>query len=285
MVVAQLSDDSEMTLALARSIVSNRGYVKEQVIQSYLQWANAGNVMIGRNTRSLFKSGKTLKSYYKNYDQAFSTLENRATAQSNGALMRSTPLACLWSNDPVIEDAGLTNPSKIAVDAELTYVTALRLALMGTDCTTIWNTIKTITQTNEVKELLNDIEQGVNRDLGNINGQKRKGWVLNTLYAAYYCLYKIVTNPGADLTLTFANSMKWVITQPNTDTDTNAAVTGGLIGAIVGWEQLIKDETTIKNISSILNADTTKCDFPRPKEYGLSDIETLVQQLTVLSGI
>jgi hypothetical protein len=159
LVVAQVTDDSEMTLALARSIVSNRGYIKEQVIQSYLQWANAGNVMIGRNTRSLFKSGKTLKSYYKNYDQAFSTLENRATAQSNGALMRSTPLACLWSNDPVIEDAGLTNPSKIAVDAELTYVTALRLALMGTDCTTIWNTIKTITQTNEVKELLNDIEQ------------------------------------------------------------------------------------------------------------------------------
>ena len=137
MVVSQLSDDSEMTLSLARSIVSNRGYVKEQVIQSYLQWANSGNVMIGRNTRSLFKNGKTVKAYYKNYETAFSTLESRAAAQSNGALMRSTPLACLWSNDPVIEDVGLTNPSKIAVDAELTYITALRLALIGTNCTTI----------------------------------------------------------------------------------------------------------------------------------------------------
>jgi ADP-ribosylglycohydrolase len=285
LVVGQVTDDSEMTLALGRSIITNRGYVKEEVIQSYLQWANSGNVMIGRNTRSLFKSGKTLKSYHKNYQAAFSTLESRATAQSNGALMRSTPLACLWTNDPVIEDAGLTNPSKVAVDAELTYVTALRLALIGTDTQTIWTTIKSITQTNEVKELLDDIEQGVIRDLGNIDGQKRKGWVLNTLYAAYHCLYRIVTDPHKDLTSIFANSMKWVITQPNTDTDTNAAVTGGLIGAIVGWEQLIKDETTIRNLSVILNADTTKGDYPRPKEYGLSDIETLVQQLTVLSGI
>ena len=125
----------------------------------------------------------------------------------------------------------------------------------------------------------------MHRDLGNINGQKRKGWVLNTLYTAYYCLYKIVIDPSVDLTSIFATSMKWVITQPDTDTDTNAAVTGGLIGAIIGWEQLIQDSTTIKNISSILNTDTAAGDYPRPKEYGLSDIETLVQQLTLLSGI
>ncbi len=57
--VGQISDDGEMTLALARSLIANNGYVKEEVIKSYLRWANSGRGFMGVNTRNLFKHGKT----------------------------------------------------------------------------------------------------------------------------------------------------------------------------------------------------------------------------------
>ena len=278
--VGQISDDGEMTLALARSLISNNGYVREEVIKSYLQWANSGSGFMGVNTRNLFKHGKTLQSYYKNYENLFPTLEKRAASQSNGSLMRCSPLACLWSNDGVIQDVELTNPSKIVADAELTYVTALRLSLLGLECREVWTHIKSIAQTPEVQNLYEDIENGVARDLS----ANKKGWVLNSLYAAYFCFYNLLMHTDS-MELVFPKSLKWVITQPNTDTDTNAAIAGALIGAAVGWEALIKEPGTVENILTLLNSDSTLGDFPRSADYSLRDFETIVLELTKLSAI
>ena len=276
--VGQISDDGEMTLALARSLISNKGYVREEVIKSYLQWANSGSGFIGVNTRNLFKQGKTLQSYYKNYENVFPTLEKRAASQSNGSLMRCSPLACLWSNEAVIQDVGLTNPSKIVADAELTYVTALRLSLLGLECRAVWTQIKLIAQTPEVRKVYDDIESGVIRDLS----ANKKGWVLNSLYAAYFCFYDFLIRTDS-MELVFPESLKWVITQPNTDTDTNAAITGALIGAAIGWDNLIKESGTVENILIVLNSDSTLGDFPRSADYSLTDFEAVVQGLVRLS--
>ena len=278
--VGQISDDGEMTLALARSLISNRGYVREEVIKSYLQWANSGSGFMGVNTRNLFKHGKTLQSYYRNYENVFPTLEKRAASQSNGSLMRCSPLACLWSNDGVIQDVGLTNPSKVVADAELTYVTALRLSLLGRECREVWAQIKLIAQTPEVRKIYDDIENGVVRDLS----ANKKGWVLNSLYAAYFCFYNLLIQTDS-MESVFPESLKWVITQPNTDTDTNAAITGALIGAAIGWDNLIKESGTVENILIVLNSDSTQGDFPRSADYSLADFETIVRELTKLSAI
>lgn len=277
--VGQISDDGEMTLALARSLIANNGYVKEEVIKSYLRWANSGRGFMGVNTRNLFKHGKTLQSYYKNYENVFPTAEKRAASQSNGSLMRCSPLACLWSNDAVIQDVELTNPSKIVADAELTYVTALRYSLLGVECQEVWTRIKSIAQTPEVQKIYEDIQNGVPRDLSD----NKKGWVLNSLYAAYFCFYNILM-PTDSIESVFPQCLKWVITQPNTDTDTNAAITGALIGAAIGWEALITEPGTVENISILLNSDSTRGDFPRSADYTLGDFETVVRQLTDLSA-
>lgn len=54
------------------------------------------------------------------------------------------------------------------------------------------------------------------------------------------------------------------------DTDTNAAITGALLGAYYGITKIEENEITKENIKTILNCDTTKGDIIRPKEYTLN---------------
>src|SRR5665647_1791246 len=38
--IGSTSDDTEMTLALLRSMIENNGYVRDKVIKSYMDWVN-----------------------------------------------------------------------------------------------------------------------------------------------------------------------------------------------------------------------------------------------------
>jgi ADP-ribosyl-[dinitrogen reductase] hydrolase len=122
--VGQCTDDIEMTLTLLRAIIRDRDYVRENVLKDYLTWANSGGWMLGKNTRALFKGIKTIKGYNNR-------IVKNNTSQSNGAMMRCSPLALLSTNDCIIEDCYLTNPNKINLDCNMIYITALRLAIHG----------------------------------------------------------------------------------------------------------------------------------------------------------
>src|SRR5579871_3586909 len=89
-----VSDDTEMSLALARSLINNKGYKEDSVISEYLKWANSGIRYMGRNTRQLFKGIKTISTYQKRLSQATSGPASTWT-QSNGSLMRCSSLAVL----------------------------------------------------------------------------------------------------------------------------------------------------------------------------------------------
>lgn len=65
LMVGQVTDDSEMTLALLRTLIKDGEYVKNNVILSYLAWANSGGWMMGINTRALLRGVKTIKEYEK----------------------------------------------------------------------------------------------------------------------------------------------------------------------------------------------------------------------------
>jgi len=46
--VGQYSDDGEMTLTLARSLVANKGYDVDNTLQRYIMWANSGTSLMGK---------------------------------------------------------------------------------------------------------------------------------------------------------------------------------------------------------------------------------------------
>src|SRR5437868_1005143 len=117
--LGQITDDTEMTLILARSLVQKQGYNREAVLKEYMRWANEMK-LLGRNTRELFKGVKTIKGYEARYKKQFSTPQSEWT-QSNGALMRGSPLALLFDNQPVLTDTALTNPHPVTLDINLVY--------------------------------------------------------------------------------------------------------------------------------------------------------------------
>ncbi len=253
-----LTDDSESTLALLRTLIADHGYNREHVLQSYLKWANSGCWFMGKNTRALFHGVTTIRGYNSRVAKITSS------SQSNGAMMRCSPLALLWDNSSVIEDCNLSNSNNVCRDCNLVYVAALRLALTGTDGNTIFSVVKTIAQTDEVKFVLDQVEKREHRDI-----TENRGWCLHALW----CSMIVITS-----FTNYSEAMNWVITsQPGSDTDTNGCIAGALLGAILGFEIMRSESLTSRNIEIMLNVNSA-----RPAEYTLQDFYQLTELAATL---
>lgn len=109
----QPTDDSEMALALARSLVRNGGYDRGDVLASYRRWLDSHP----------FDHGATIGS----------ALRGRFSedSQANGALMRISPVAIAYHTDPrqaatiARTDAALTHPNSYCLDVNALWVGAL----------------------------------------------------------------------------------------------------------------------------------------------------------------
>lgn len=256
--VSQVSDDSELILTLLRSIIKDQKYIRDNVIMSYLKWANSGGWMIGKNTRALLKGVTTLKGYQNR------VAKHGLTSQSNGALMRCSPLALLNDNDCVLQDLSITNFNAVCADCELIYVAALRLALRGNDGMTIFNHVYDLVQTAEVKAVF---DQVLNNEPRNI--AENKGWCLHGLWCSVTAMISFNS---------YSEAIDWVITaQKGSDTDTNACIAGALIGAILGFEALQSEPITNYNIEMVLTADIDNGPTPRPHIYQPKDFYTLTE--------
>lgn len=261
LVPGQTTDDTEMSLTLAHSMIRNNGYDRNDVIMSYERWAN-NSPLLGINTRTLFKGVKTIKGYEKRYNKLFSTPESIYDNQSNGSMMRCFPLAFLWDNEVIVTDCKITNPSPVNIDANLVYINAIRLAILGYDRITIFNHVKEIATTAEVKNVLIEITDKKER---NIKG-KTKGWVLHTFYCAMWSLlYTTSYQEGIDYIVLLGG-----------DTDTTAAISGALLGALFGYTTMFDEERTKYNMEILLTADTSEGDIPRPTEYTLGPIDSFI---------
>ena len=259
-VVGQITDDHEMLCALLQSILTNDGtYAPDNAALAYMDLAtNAKNPFLGKNTRALFKSVKTLRGYRSRRKKIFAP--GNPISQSNGALMRSAPLAALATDDEsdkaARDDAGLSNPTPIAIDANRVYVRALRALLRGKDPLQVqaaaidWSTVPA------VRKVLQHARGTDKRDVGGAS----KGWVLHALWSAFRALSVLHATRSAQDTL------DWVICLGG-DTDTNGAITGAIIGAHIGHAAMQQETRTLKNILIVLAADTTLGDFPRPPKY------------------
>jgi hypothetical protein len=84
-VVGQVSDDTEMGLALADALAAARRYDSDRVVEAYLAWANSKCPFMGRNTRALLHGVKTLRGYRGRYKKVVEDRPLWASSQSNGA--------------------------------------------------------------------------------------------------------------------------------------------------------------------------------------------------------
>ncbi len=271
--LGQFSDDTEMTLTLARNLIRNKGkYDRNSVILDYLKWDNSGTPMRGKNTRALFDKITTISGYQGRFKKIFNDTGQDTWTQSNGCLMRCSPLALLKGFEAAVEDCAITNPHPVTKDACQVHIAALKAALLGKSKDGIQAEIRKVVQTKEVREVIEEALEGKKqRDI-----TKNKGWVLHGLYCALTSLFHF-DDPR--------EAMDWVIRHPGSDTDTNGCICGSLLGAYYGFDYVMKDEITKENWRLVKNCDPSKGDVPREDKYLLKDFDSLCKDLVSISTL
>lgn len=179
--IGGITDDSELTIALL-STIQNKEYCVDRALLAYLDWANSGCPHLGVNTRALFQGVKTKRGYTNRYNK----VTQGEISQSNGSLMRCSPLALVdnWRELTALEvsaikpqgfgravilDCNLSNPNVINRDCSLVYVGWLRSLLKGKSVEHAL--CRVVDPCDEVYNVLEEEER-------DISG-KDKGWVLN----------------------------------------------------------------------------------------------------------
>lgn len=227
LVASSITDDTEMTLTLLKSILEKGMYDKNHTILMYLDWAQKSKFM-GKNTRALFKNIKTIKGYEKRKSQI-----DMSYAQSNGSLMRASPLALLKNyKEAIIEDTSITNENNVNIECSLLYVDLLRFLLFG----------KKFTCKITEESIRSVLKSALNRDILDIGG-KKKGWVVYAIYVVFITLFNCSS---------FQDAMDFIMKNfPTSDTDTIMCITGAVFGAFVGIENMCLEHKTSINIKKI----------------------------------
>jgi ADP-ribosyl-[dinitrogen reductase] hydrolase len=269
--LGQLTDDTEMTLALTRSLVRNGGYDRDDVVSSYISWANSGSFMMGKNTKALFHGIKTNKGYEKRYSTVFDPEKVEKWTQSNGCLMRCSPLALLKGDEAVINDCKLTNPHIFNIQCCLAYIHGLRAALESKHIIDVIGTVSKSITNDSLSELWCSGQNGVILDMTN---KESKGWAGFGIYSVSWCL---------GMYTTFQEAMDWVIGENiGSDTDTNACIVGAMMGAHLGFDAMCREEKTGHNMSAVLACRTKNSPLVRPEEYTLGDFYDLTEKMDTL---
>jgi ADP-ribosylglycohydrolase len=208
----QPTDDSELALMLARTLLADGSYDEQHVRDAYRWWHDSGPFDVGTTIGAALKGNSNPHS------------------QANGALMRQSPLA-IWGHalppDELAEivrtDARLTHPHSVCVDASATFIVALAAVIReGLDAPKAHRrAVEWSTSHNAAAPVIEALWAALHAppDHGH-----HAGWVLVALQNAFYVALH---------TSSFEEGVVRTVMNGG-DTDTNAAIAGGLLGAIHG---------------------------------------------------
>jgi ADP-ribosylglycohydrolase len=222
----QPTDDSELALTLARSLVRMGGYDAEDAAASYGGWYDSKPFDCGHSTRLAF-SAAAAATHGK--ARAARTTADR-DSQSNGSLMRIAPIG-VWAGNPdeaariASEDSALSHPHPVCRAACACFAAAIAAALAGADRPAMLETALGIAEAagDDAAPVADALRQA-GAGIAPIDFQHHMGWVLISLQNAFFHLAAGATVEAA-LVATVAQGG---------DTDTNAAIAGALLGAADG---------------------------------------------------
>lgn len=275
--LGQVTDDTEMAIALARTLVGGApGYRAGNAVDAYLAWANSKCPFMGHNTRRLFVGVRTAKGFEGRRREARSG-PPAAWSQGNGCLMRAAPLAALAGWMPAaLSDCALTNPHPVCVCAVTAYVAAAHELLAGAGPAAATAAALLIAESwsdPAVSAIVSVVLRAARALEPRLVADELKGWVLHGLYCAFYAL---------NLPLVSYQGRIDIIVRLGGDTDTNAAIAGALLGACLGETQMRAEERTGPNLNLMLAVVPTAGDLPRPVIYGAAQLPALADELALL---
>jgi len=229
-IAGQPTDDSELALALARSIVRQNEYSEETAATAYAHWYDSHPFDIGTTTSTALSQASHALHLGKPVVEAAWAHTNHGS-QANGALMRVSPLAIFGAalgSDQIARmarsDAGITHPHEVCRSANAIFVVAISHAIRtGCDAQATYRFASSWAHDNDVDpailEILEAAKSEVPRDF-----MTNQGWVRIAFQNAFYQLLHAQTLEEGVVNTVRAGG----------DTDTNAAIAGALLGAIHG---------------------------------------------------
>ena len=211
----QPTDDSELALMLARTLVEHGRFDQERVRDAYVFWLDSGPFDVGHTTRSGLRGRPILDS------------------QANGALMRISPLGIFGVNhdlEQVAEwarqDAAITHMHRVCQEASALCATAIAHAIRtGCDAGEVYDCMVERAVRMDVNGSVLDAVRGAAESPPDGYCASRMGWVLIALRNA---LWQLLHTSGVE------EGVVDTIMRGG-DTDTNAAICGALAGAVYAY--------------------------------------------------
>jgi len=271
-VVAQISDDTEMAIALAAALVESRRFDRSRVAKAYMAWANSKCPFMGNNARALLHGVKTMRGYEGRYRKVYGGVHQDSWTQSNECLMRCAPIAAMGAaaDAAARADCALTNPHPVCIDACQVYIRAA-LALGGGDAPEdVLMESPAWAETDLIRNTL--VEAGEPGSVRDVTGHS-KGWVVHAVWCAFRSL-AVLAEHG-----TFEDAIDWVV-RCDGDTNTNACIAGALLGAALGYEGMDSERRTGANIGLARAADPNLGALPRPPGYHAARLDPLAAALS-----
>ena len=270
----QITDDGELTICLLRGLAAGSTFHLEAIAQEYAEWVRSNPYDIGNTTRlglGCFQDPRW-RSLCEREGYAVGMTKAAATecmaSKSNGSLMRATPLG-VWGHrlsalelaDHARQDSCLSHPNPSCWQAVAAYAIAIAHLLnhhgdreRAFAAAEAW----AVAHANgEIAEWLTDAAQGVI-----VPYEPQIGFVRFGFTHAFRHLLR-GTNYTDALLETLAGGG---------DTDTNACIVGGLIGAAVGAEAI---PLPLRN--AILTCETAQ-GRPRPDFLHPRQVPALVNE-------
>jgi len=258
LLAGQPTDDSELALALARSILEADGYDPEAALRAYRDWHGSQPFDVGRTIGAAL-SGRP-----------------DVTSQANGSLMRVSPLAVFahaasaeaavaWAR----ADSRLTHPHPVCGDATAAFVLAVRHALReGDGPEPAWRAALHWARASGERPVVEALEAAAEGP-PSCDGES-PGFVLIALRNAFHELLR-ARSPEEGIVATVRRGG---------DTDTNAAIAGALLGAGHGREAL---PASWRRAVLSCRAHPRVARRPRPPAYWPIDVYEVAERL-LLAG-
>lgn len=229
----QITDDGELTLALASALVNECSYKEDKVAKAYSSWHKSNPFDMGQTTGRAFGFAESAKEMRAN------ALKYNTLSEANGQLMRCSPIPAFLHEKTYVEiaeaarsDALLSHPSKACQDCVALYAVAIAYLINHAH----QNPSKRVKGAIELVERLQEVDQKVAGWLENSKKPLQDvtdcavniGHVKHAFSLAFHFLRR---------TATYEEAIRETL-KLGGDTDTNACIVGGMMGALHGFSSI-----------------------------------------------
>lgn len=275
----QPTDDSELALMLARSIVEAGTYSPESAARAYHYWYHSDPFDCGRTTRRAIGAIRESDIARGRAAKAASRAASRVS-EANESLMRASPLG-IWgfASDPrrlallARADSALTHPDEACCDSVDVFVTAVAHAIRtGSQPDGIYSVaVERARETRCDPAVLAALLDAAREPPSDFMSQQ--GWVAIALQNAFHQLLHARSLEDGIVKTVMAGG----------DTDTNAAIAGALLGAVHGrgavppaWQRMILTCRPLAGLPGVHR--------PRPRAFWPVDAPELAERLVVMGS-